>query len=125
LSNLKIGGSVKVPRKTTSKIAYAGFILVLIGGIIVLLFGLFDLLAVGVRIFRDISFLGFLTGTVRSLSQIVIGTVCIIGSRFVSNLLWAIVLLILGLIAGTIGGTLIVIGAILGLVSVLIKSAPR
>jgi hypothetical protein len=125
LSNLKIGGSVKVPRKKTSTLAYAGFILVLIGGIIVLLFGLFDLLKVGVGVFRGISLLGFLSGTAWSLAQIVIGTVCIIGSRFVSNLVWAIILLVLGLVAGTIGGTLIVIGAILGLVSVIIKSAPK
>jgi hypothetical protein len=125
LSNLKIGGSVKVPRKKTSTLAYAGFILVLIGGIIVLLFGLFDLLKVGVGVFRGISLLGFLSGTAWSLAQIVIGIVCIIGSRFVSNLVWAIILLVLGLVAGTIGGTLIVIGAILGLVSVIIKSAPK
>jgi hypothetical protein len=125
LSNLKIGGSVKVPRKKTSTLAYAGFILALIGGIIVLLFGLFDLLKVGVGVFRGISLLGFFSGTAWSLAQIVIGIVCIIGSRFVSNLVWAIVLLVLGLIAGTIGGTLVLIGAILGLVSVLIKSAPK
>jgi hypothetical protein len=34
-------------------------------------------------------------------------------------------LLVLGLVAGTIGGTLVAIGAILGLLSVLIKSAPK
>jgi hypothetical protein len=114
-----------MPRKKTSTLAYVGYILALVGGIIVLLFGLLGLFEVGIRIFRDISLLGFLTGTIRSLAHIVIGIVCIIGSRFVSNLVWAIVLLVLGIVAGTIGGTLIVIGAILGLVSVLLKSAPK
>jgi hypothetical protein len=114
-----------VPRKKTSTLSYVGYILVLIGGILALLFGLFGLLDVGIRVFRDISLLGFLSGTVRSLLHIVIGIVCIIGSRFVSNRVWAIVLLILGLVAGTIGGTLIVIGSILGIVSVLLKSAPK
>jgi hypothetical protein len=114
-----------MPRKKTSTIAYAGYILALVGGIIVLLFGLLGLLEVGVHIFRGISLLGFLSGTVRSLAQIVIGIVCIIGSRFVSNLVWAIVLLVLGIVAGTIGGTLVVIGTLLGLVSVLLKSAPK
>ena len=114
-----------MPRKRTSTLAYVGFILALVGGIIVLLFGLFDLLEVGVRVLRDISLLGFLSGTIRVLAQIVIGIVCIIGSRYVSSLVWAIVLLVLGIVAGTIGGTLIVIGALLGLVSVLIKSAPK
>ena len=114
-----------MPRKRTSTLAYVGYILALIGGIIVLLFGLFDLLEVGVRVFREVSLLGFLSGTVRALAQIVIGIVCVIGSRFVSNLVWALVLLVLGIVAGTIGGTLVVIGAILGLVSVLLKSAPK
>ena len=114
-----------MPRKRTSTLAYVGFILALVGGIIVLLFGLLGLFEVGVRILRDISLLGFLSGTIRSLAQIVIGIVCIIGSRYVSSLVWAIVLLVLGIVAGTIGGTLIVIGALLGLVSVLIKSAPK
>lgn len=114
-----------MPRKKTPTLSYVGYILVLVGGIIVLLFGLFDLLEVGVRIFRDISLLSFLSGTLRALAQVVIGIVCIIGSKFVSNLVWAIVLLVLGIVAGTLGGSLVVIGAILGLVSVLLKSAPK
>lgn len=114
-----------MPRKRTSTLAYVGYILALIGGIIVLLFGLFDLLEVGVRVFREVSLLGFLSGTVRALAQIVIGIVCVIGSRFVSNLVWALVLLVLGIVAGTIGGTLVVIGSLLGLVSLLLKPAPK
>jgi hypothetical protein len=114
-----------MPRKKTSTLSYVGYILVLVGGIIVLLFGLLNLLEVSVRIFRDISLLSFLGGTVRALVQIAIGIVCIIGSKFVSNLVWAIVLLVLGVVAGTIGGSLVAIGAILGIVSILIKSAPK
>lgn len=114
-----------MPRKKTPTLSYVGYILVLVGGIIVLLFGLFDLLEVGVRIFRDISMLSFLSGTLRALAQVVIGIICIIGSKFVSNLVWAIVLLVLGIVAGTLGGSLVVIGAILGLVSVLLKSQPK
>jgi hypothetical protein len=114
-----------MPRRRTSTLAYAGYILVLVGGITVLLFGLLGLVDLGVHILRDISLFVFFRGTVGSLARIVIGIVCIIGSRFVSNLVWAIVLLVLGLVAGTIGGTLVAIGAILGLVSVLLKSAPK
>ena len=44
-------------RKKTPTIAYIGYILALIGGIIILLFGLLGLLEVGVRVFRDISLL--------------------------------------------------------------------
>ena len=112
-------------RKKTPPLTYVGYILVLIGGIIMILFGLLDLLEVGIRIFRDISFFSFLSGTARALFQIVIGIVCVIGSKFVSNLVWAIVLLLLGILGGTIGGSLVAIGAILGLVSVLLKPASK
>lgn len=114
-----------MPRKSKSPLAFAGYILALIGGIIIVLFGLFDLLGVAYRIFRDIGLLSFLRGTVSALVQIVIGIVCIVGSRFVSNLFWAIVLLILGIIAGSLGGSLVAIGAVLGLLAALLKSAPK
>jgi len=60
-----------------------------------------------------------------ALVQIVIGIVCAIGSRFVSKLVWAIVLLMLGIVTGTIGGTLVAFGAILGIVFILVKSATK
>jgi len=113
-----------MPRKTTSTLSYVGYVLVLIGGIIIVLFGFLDLLGVAIRVFRDVALLSFLGGTVWALVQMAIGVVCIIGSRFVSNLLWSIILLVLGIVAGT-GGALVVIGAILGLVSILLKSAPK
>ncbi len=111
-------------RKTRSTLSYVGYILVLIGGIIIVLFGFLDLLGMAVRIFRDVTVLSFLGGTVQALVQIVIGIVCIVGSRFVSNLVWAIILIVLGIVAGT-GGSIVVIGALLGLVSVLLRSAPK
>jgi hypothetical protein len=118
-------GDFNMPRKKTPTLTYVGYILALIGGIIIILFGLFDLLDMGVRIFRDISLFSFFSGTARALFLIVVGIVCAIGSKFVSNLVWAIVLLVLGIVAGTIGGTLVVIGALLGIVSALLKSPPK
>jgi hypothetical protein len=114
-----------MPRKKTPTLSYVGYILVLAGGIIIILFGLFGLLEVSSHIFCDISLFSFLSGSTRALFQIVIGIVCTVGSKFVSNLVWAIVFLVLGIVAGTIGGTLVAIGAILGIVSLLLKSAPK
>jgi hypothetical protein len=57
-----------------------------------------------------------------SIVAIVIGVICIIGSRSVGTLVWAIVLLVLGIVAGGIGGALVILGAILGLISILVKS---
>jgi hypothetical protein len=53
---------------------------------------------------------------------IIIGIICVIGSRSVGTLVWAIVLIVLGIVSGGIGGVLVILGAILGLISILVKS---
>lgn len=115
----------KMPRKKTPTLSYVGHILVLVGAIIIILFGILDLLEMGGRIFHNITLLSFLNGTARALFQIIIGIICAIGSKITSNLVWAIILLVLGIVEGTIGGTLVAVGAILGIVALLLKSAPK
>lgn len=100
-----------------SSLSNTGRILVLIGGIIIVLFGVLNLLGGAFEFFRVLDFIPLFSGTVRALVQIVIGAICIAGSRYVSTLTWAIILLILGVFAGNLGGTLVLIGAILGLIS--------
>jgi len=102
-------------------LAYVGYILALVGGIIVVLLGVVGLLFTPFLLFSP---LGFLTGFVSSLVTIVIGIVCIIGSRYVTTWVWAIILLILGLITWSSGGVLVVLGALLGIVSTLVKNPP-
>jgi len=111
---------LEVNRKMAT-LAYVGYILALVGGIIVILFGLIGLLFTPFLLFSP---LGFLTGFVSSLVTIVIGIVCIIGSRYVTTWVWAIILLILGLITWSSGGVLVVLGALLGIVSTLVKNPP-
>ena len=48
---------------------------------------------------------------------LILGIICLIGARYVGHLGWAIVLLILGILAGNIGGIIVVLGALLDLVS--------
>lgn len=105
-----------------NSLAYAGYIIALIGGIIIVIFGLLRLLGTGFLVFSPLAFLGSL---VFAVAEIIIGIICIIGARYVSTLVWGIILLILGLIAGNIGGTLVVLGALLGIVSTLIKSPQK
>lgn len=71
------------------------------------------------EIFSPLAFLGRFAG---SLISIVIGAICLIGARRVGTLVWGIVLLVLGIVAVGIGGTLVVIGALLGLLSLAIKA---
>ncbi len=99
---------------SVSKIAYY---LVLIGGILMVLFGLLGLIAdFGSFIFHW----GFSYGGIVTL---IMGIIAIIGSRSVKTLVWAIVLIIVGLIGGGIGGLLVALGGLLGLISYLTKKA--
>jgi hypothetical protein len=97
-----------------SSLAYAGYILALIGGIIMVILGILDILGTPFFAFSALGALGALT---IGIIQIILGLICIAGSKFVGTLVWAIVLLILGIIAGGIGGVLVIIGALLGLLS--------
>lgn len=99
-------------------LSYVGYVLALIGGILLVLFGLVSLVGSAFLIFSP---LAFLSKSVYSLVQIVLGIICIIGSKMVKNTTWAIILLILGIVAGGIGGTLVVLGALIGLLAKLIK----
>ncbi len=99
-------------------LSYVGYVLALIGGILLVLFGLVSLIGSAFLIFSPIA---FLSKSVYSLVQIVLGIICIIGSKMVKNTTWAIILLILGIVAGGIGGTLVVLGASIGLLTKLIK----
>ncbi len=54
---------------------------------------------------------------------LIMGIIALIGARSVNTLVWAIVLMIVGLIGGGIGGLLVLLGGILGLVTALSKKA--
>ena len=104
--------------------AYWGYILALIGGIIIIVFGLLGL--IGNYLGSAFSPAGYyLSGTIYSIVAIIIGVICVIGSRSVGTLVWAIVLIVLGIISGGIGGALVIIGALLGLLTIFAKSQPR
>ena len=93
----------------------------LIGGILIIVFGLLGL--IGDSLGSAFSPAGYyLTGAFYSVVAIIIGVICIIGSKSVGTLVWAIVLLVLGIVSGGIGGVLVILGALLGLVSIFVKS---
>jgi hypothetical protein len=99
---------------STSTIAYY---LALIGGILMVLFGLLGLIGdFGAFYFHW----GFAYGGIVTL---IMGIIAIIGSRSVNTLVWAVVLIVVGLIGGGIGGLLVVLGGIIGLINVLSKKA--
>lgn len=100
-------------RTSISRIAYY---LVLIGGILLIIFGLLSLLSIG---FGGPSFFYW---TVYSFAysgivMIICGAIAIIGARSASHLVWAIILIIVGIIGGGLGGLLVILGGIVGLIA--------
>jgi len=94
-----------------SRIAY---ILALIGGILLVIFGLLDLIGFsGLAIFH-FSFYAFAYAGIVSL---ICGIIAIIGARSAGTLVWAIVLIIVGIIGGGLGGLLVVLGGLLGIIA--------
>lgn len=97
-----------------TSLSYAGYVVALIGAIIIIVVSILGIFGSSFYLFSPIAAIGTLAIGVAGL---IIGIICAIGSKYVGNLGWAIVLLILGIIASGIGGLLVIIGAILGLIS--------
>ena len=99
---------------SVSRIAY---ILALIGGILMVIFGLLGLIGTS---FGPFLYWGYAYG---SIVTIICGVIAIIGAKSANTLVWAIVLIIVGIVGGGLGGLLVAIGGILGLITVLLKKA--
>jgi len=99
---------------SVSTIAYY---LALIGGILMVLFGLLGFFVNFGRFYFN---WGFDYGGIVTL---LMGVIAIIGARSASTLVWAIVLIVVGLVGGGIGGLLVLLGGIFGLINTLSKKA--
>ncbi len=98
-----------------TSVSIIAYYLALIGGIIMILFGLLGLLVdFGSFIFHW----GFAYGGILTL---VMGVIAVIGARSASTLVWAIILIIVGAVGGGLGGLLVLLGGLFGLISVLTK----
>jgi di/tricarboxylate transporter len=102
---------------TLGTLAYA---LVLIGGILMLLFGILSLLGIPFS-FGPAFGWGFYSFAWGSIITLICGVIAIVGARKVNSLVWAIALIIVGIIGGTIGGILVFIGALIALIAVLVN----
>ena len=58
-----------------------------------------------------------------SIITIITGIIAVIGSKYASTILWGIILIIVGIIGGTIGGLLVIIAGIIGLIIAILNPA--
>ena len=102
-------------RTSLGQVAY---VLALVGGILLVIFGLLSLLSIG---FGGPSFFYWSVYSFgySGIVMLICGVIAVIGAKSVTTLVWAIVLLIVGFIGGGLGGLLVLFGAIIGLIVVL------
>jgi len=98
-----------------SRIAY---ILALVGGILMVILGLLSFIGSSFENFGPFLHWGFVYG---SIVTIICGVIAVVGSRSATTLVWAIVLIIVGIIGGGLGGLLVALGGLLGLIVVVSK----
>jgi hypothetical protein len=102
---------------STTSVSTIAYYLALIGGVLMILFGLIGFFGSFGAFYLN---WGFSYGGIVTL---IMGIIAVIGAKSVNTLVWAAVLLIVGLIGGGVGGLLVLLGGIFGLINVLSKKA--
>jgi hypothetical protein len=93
------------------KLAYY---LALIGGVILIIQGILSFVGMAVMMFMP-SLLGALGGAFWGIIEIILGIVAIYGSKRLPDLMWDIILIVVGVLGGGLGGILVLLGGIVGL----------
>ena len=95
-------------------LAHLGYILALVGGILLIIFSILGMLSFAVSLPFGSPIGGFFGSGIVAL---ILGVVAVVLAKRVSELLWAVVLIIVGFLGGGLGGLLVIIGGILGLLA--------
>jgi hypothetical protein len=92
------------------------YVLVIVGGIVLVISGIASLIGMGVL---APSALGYVAGG--DFLQMILGVAAFFLAKRVKELVWAIVLVVIGFIGGGIGGVLVALGGIASLVAIFLK----
>ena len=90
------------------------YILALIGGIILVIQGILSFVGMAFILLVP-SIIGPLGGSYWGIIEIVLGIIAIYGAKRATDLTWDIILIVVGVIAGGLGGLLVLLGGIVGL----------
>jgi len=111
---LKFKSNLFRRRRGSSTMARIGYVLTLIGGLIIIALSAAALLNFPLSLPFHSPLSGYFGIGVITL---VLGIVAVFGSRRVNELVWAVVLMVVGFLSGGIGGLLTLVGGLLGLLS--------
>lgn len=95
-------------------LGHVAYILAIVGGIVLAIQGILGLLGSAVMMAFGSPIGGFFGS---GIIAIILGIVAFVLSKRVNELLWAVVLIVIGFLGGGIGGLLVLIGGILGLLA--------
>jgi hypothetical protein len=95
-------------------LSQAAYYLVLIGGVILVILSLLALIGHAISLPFGVPLPGMTFGF--ALLPFILGIVAIILAKRVFELVWAIVLIVVGFLGGGIGGLLVLLGGLLGLI---------
>ncbi len=95
-------------------LSQAAYYLVLIGGVILVILGLLALIGHAISLPFGVPLPGMTFGF--AFLPLILGIVAIILAKRVFELVWAIVLIVVGFLGGGIGGLLVLLGGLLGLI---------
>ena len=90
------------------------YVLALIGGIILVIQGILSFVGMAFILFVP-SIIGPLGGSYWGIIEIILGIIAIIGAKRATDLTWDIILIVVGVLAGGLGGLLVLLGGIVGL----------
>jgi len=91
-----------------------GYGLALLGGIVIIVLSLAALAHYPLYLPIQVPLAGYFG---IGLISLILGIVAVFGSKHVNELIWGVVLLIVGFLAGGVGGLLAIIGGLVGLLS--------
>lgn len=91
-----------------------GYVLALVGAVVMILLSLASFFGLAIALPFQVPIAAMFGSAIIG---IILGVVAFIGSKHVRELVWAVVLLVIGFVGGGLGGIMVLLGGLLGILS--------
>ena len=100
--------------KHQNVVSELGYVLALVGAVVMILLSLASFFGLSIALPFQVP-LAAMFGS--AIVGVILGAVAFIGSKHVRQLIWAVVLLVIGFVGGGLGGLMVISGGLLGILS--------
>lgn len=108
---MRTGWSKKKHQNVVSEL---GYVLALVGAVVMILLSLANFYGFAIALPFQVPMAAMFGGAIIGL---ILGVVAFIGSKHVRELIWAVVLLVIGFVGGDLGGLMVLLGGLLGILA--------